>query len=332
MRYTFQLIPALPVAPDISVGIQLTPLAPPAAPAVPAAAPSPPATPVVDLAVVGAAATVEAAIGGAAEALLITLTNVGSTAGDGAIVTAPWLADNADRTFGALTATPSAGVVLGAFDKTDLVSGATIDIWPAGGTIDVAVDVTAVNAFVESFISQVVPAAGVTEASPADNTCVITAQGVSTPSVLVAWRDFVTPSNINASTTAGVKERPGGSIGFCGDDYTQVKNGFGVWGAALTCPPSANATGARWQIVLLGYNPANTYTVVQDYSGLSPPPATYTTTFVVAQTADILTITTAYTLLGATVGDGIASAGNALFEVFENGVSIGTVTLVLVMY
>lgn len=271
-------------------------------------------------------------IGGASEPLLITLTNDGANSADGAIVTAQWLADTADRTFGLLTATPSAGVTLGAFAKSDLVTGATIDVWPAGGTVDLAVDVTAVNAFVESFITQVVPASGVADASPANNTSVITAQGVSAPAYVVAWQDFVTPANVSASITAGVKERSGGTIGFCGDDYTQFKNGFGVWGAATTCPPAANASGARWQIVLLGYNPANTYTVSQDYSGLSPPPATYAATFVVTQAADILTITTAYTLLGATVGDGIVSAGNALFEVFENGVSIGTVTLVLVMY
>ena len=319
--------------PDLNIGIALTPIVPVVkatalAPVVPVVPVVPP-TPFVNLTVAASVATLNAGIG-SASSFTLTFSNAGAQSADAAVLTAAWLQNSANRSFASIVVTSSVGVVLGAFANSNLQAGAVVTTWPSGGSITVAVQLTALLPFVESLVSTAVPSSGVLESAPANNTAVITVHGAAA-SASVKWQDFVTPTNLAASITTGVKDRGGGTIGFCGDNFAQAKI-FGVFSTPDVCPPTSTCTGARWQIAIIGYDAAKTYTVTQDYSALSPPPATYAETFVVTQSGALLTLTTDYTLLGETVADGIASAGNALFTVLENGVSIGTVTLVLVMY
>ena len=322
MRYAFMIVPRMPVSGDVELGIRLPKLAAESAAAEVAAT--------VSLSIVASTSSLVATVG-TPIAFSFLLTNVGLTSADGAIVTAAWLADNTDRTFGAMSATPAGGVVLDTFTKAAVQAGAVVTTWPPGDSITLTLSVSALVAFFEALATTVTPQLGTSELFPVDNTAVIALRGMMA-SYAVVWQDFDTPSNQATTIVAGVQDPNNGSIRFCGDGFSRRKTGFASFVAADACPPSNNAAGAAWQIKILSYNAANTYTVTQNYSALTPQPATYADTFVVTQSGDILTVTTAYTLLGDTVADSIACAGNALFDVKENGVSIGVLTLTLVQY
>jgi large repetitive protein len=323
VRYPFRTVTGTPAVQPVRLGVTLN-----AAVTQAAITESAPAAPSANLAVSSSVTVFTAAIG-SPSAFTLTFTNAGTQSADGAVLAAPWLQNNANRTFAAITATPSSGVVLPALTNAMLQAGVTVTTWPAGGTVTVAVALTPLLAYVESLVTTAAPMTGTLEIAPLNNANVITVQGAAA-AASVKWQDFVTPTNLATSITAGVQDRDFANIGFCGDSFTQRLNGSYVFVTAGACPPAANSNGARWQIEIIGFNAANTYTVTQDYSGLAPAPASWTPTFNVTQSGAMLMIDTDYGLLGDTLGDGVASAGNALFTVLENGNPIGTLTLVLV--
>jgi hypothetical protein len=325
MRYPFRPIAGMPSVPSVGFSVVLA-----NPPALGAGSPSEGGVAIaaVDVSVSSTPATIAATISVAAN-IVFVFTNAGAVDASGAVLTLPWLADSAARTFGAASVVVAGGATTATPSNAAIQSGLSITAFPPGATVTITVAVTTVSAFSEVLIGTLAPPSGVPDLAPVNNSkAVLLTSAAAAPSV--KWQQW-SSSTLAASVTVGVAEkRFSPDIRFCGDDYTQWYR-FGGYVAVPACPPNTGeCSGARWKIKIAGYNAGSTYATVINQSALTP--AVPANVFTATRSGDTITIETAYGLLGTTVGDNIAAGGNVTFTVTENGTSIGVCTLVVQAY
>ncbi|MGL4233181.1 MAG: hypothetical protein ACRDAM_15795 [Casimicrobium sp.] len=321
MRYSFRTIAGMPSVPSVGLSVVL------ADKVSSQGGKAATIVPLVDLAVATTTPNVAAGIGTPAN-VTFNFTNPGAIAGDGATITLPWLANNANRTVGAATVTPSGGAVTATPSNAALLAGLAVSAFPVGAEILVTVPVTALVAFSESMIAQVAPPEGVGDVVPTNNVAVATVVGAAPMSGAV-WLDFDVSTNTAISIGASVSDQGGANIAFCGDGFTRAKDFSGY--SASPCPIDlfTAQNGARWQIKLLDYSPTAVYAVEHNTTALTPQPSSSGSVFDYSQVADVVFVDTDYALLGDVAGDGVACAGNVTFTVKKDGSPIATLTLVL---
>ncbi|MGL4230067.1 MAG: hypothetical protein ACRDAM_00015 [Casimicrobium sp.] len=321
MRYSFRTIAGMPSVPSVGLSVVL------ADKVSSQGGKAATMVPLVDLAVATTTPNVAAGIGTPAN-VTFNFTNPGAIAGDGATITLPWLANNANRTVGAATVTPSGGALTATPSNAALLAGLAVSAFPVGAGILVTVPVTALVAFSESMIAQIAPPEGVGDVAPTNNVAVATVVG-STPSATAKWEQWTDTTTATSITVGVAEKRFSPDIRFCGDNYTKVGTSSGDV-IAPPCPPAGVMNSAKFKIKIANYVAANTYAISIDESALTP--AVNPNVFSATRTGDTFDVTTGYGLLGSSVGDEIAASGNVVFTVTENGNNIGTLTMVVQAY